>query len=111
MRAVVPDEIYNLGAQSHVAISFEVPGYTTDITAVGAVRLLDAQRDCTKTGKTLVRVDPRSVRPAEVELLPGDPAKATKLLGWTPTVTFDGLVEMMTKADLALAAAETKPLR
>ncbi len=45
VRNVVPDEIYNLGAQSHVAISFEVPEYTTDITAVGAVRLLDAIRD------------------------------------------------------------------
>ena len=271
VRAVVPDEIYNLGAQSHVAISFEVPEYTTDITAVGAVRLLDAIRDvglhprfyqasssemfgkvaetpqrettpfhprspygaakvyahnitvnyresyglfacsgilfnhesprrgenfvtrkitravgrivhgledavwlgnldakrdwgfagdyvdamwrmlqadepgdyvvatgethtvrefceksfasagitlawereavdevgrCTKTGKTLVRVDPKYFRPAEVDLLLGDPAKAKKLLGWEPTVTFEGLVEMMTKADLALAVAE-----
>ena len=36
---------------------------------------------------------------------------AELLLGWQPTVTFDGLVEMVTKADLDLAAAETKPLR
>lgn len=271
VRNVVPDEIYNLGAQSHVAISFEVPEYTTDITAVGAVRLLDAIRDvglhprfyqasssemfgkvaetpqcettsfhprspygaakvyahnitvnyresyglfacsgilfnhesprrgenfvtrkitravgrivhgtqdalwlgnldakrdwgfagdyvdamwrmlqsetpddyvvatgethtvrefcersfnfagiklawegegvdetgrCTKTGKTLVRVDPRYFRPAEVELLLGDPTKAKRLLGWGPTVTFEGLVEMMTRADLELAAVE-----
>jgi len=270
VRAVVPDEIYNLGAQSHVGISFETPEYTTDVTAVGAVRLLDAIRDvglhpryyqasssemfgkvvetpqrettpfhprspygaaklyahsitvnyresyglfacsgilfnhesprrgenfvtrkitravgrivhgledtlwlgnldakrdwgfagdyveamwrmlqhsepgdyvvatgethtvrefcekafacagitlawdgegvdetgrCTKTGKTFVRVDPKYFRPAEVELLLGDASKAKKLLGWTPTVTFQGLVEMMTKADLELAAA------
>ena len=40
------------------------------------------------------------------ELLLGDPSKAKKLLGWKPTVTFEGLVEMMTKADLELAASE-----
>ncbi|MBK9964018.1 MAG: GDP-mannose 4,6-dehydratase [Holophagales bacterium] len=62
---------------------------------------------CTKTGKTLVRVDPRYFRPAEVELLLGDPAKAKKELGWQPTVTFQELVEMMTKADLDLAATES----
>ncbi len=58
---------------------------------------------CAKTGKILVRVDPRYFRPAEVELLLGDSTKAKKLLGWEPRVTFDGLVEMMTKADLAIA--------
>ena len=273
VRSVVPDEIYNLGAQSHVGISFEVPEYTTDITAVGAVRLLDAIRDvglhprfyqasssemfgkvaetpqrettpfhprspygaakvyahsitvnyresyglfacsgilfnhesprrgenfvtrkitlavsriahglddavhlgnldakrdwgfagdyveamwrmlqadapddyviatgethtvrefcdkafacagitlawegegvnetgrCTKTGKVVVRVDPHYFRPAEVDLLLGDPSKAKKLLGWTPTVSFEGLVEMMTKADLELAKSEAE---
>jgi GDPmannose 4,6-dehydratase len=40
-----PDEIYNLGAQSHVRVSFDVPEYTGDITALGATRLLDAVRE------------------------------------------------------------------
>mgnify|MGYP003980486909 CR=1 FL=1 len=40
-----PDEIYNLGAQSHVAVSFEVPEYTAEVVGVGAIRLLDAIRD------------------------------------------------------------------
>jgi GDPmannose 4,6-dehydratase len=42
---IQPDEIYNLGAQSHVAVSFEVPEYTGEVDAIGAVRLLDAIRD------------------------------------------------------------------
>jgi GDPmannose 4,6-dehydratase len=41
LREVKPDEIYNLAAQSHVAVSFEVPEYTGDIDGLGAVRLLD----------------------------------------------------------------------
>jgi len=45
LRQVVPDEIYNLGAQSHVRVSFDVPEYTTDVTAVGTVRLLEAIRE------------------------------------------------------------------
>ena len=53
-----------------------------------------------------VGLRPRYFRPAEVELLLGDPSKAKKLLGWEPSVTFEGLVEMMTKADLELAASE-----
>jgi len=43
--SIRPDEIYNLAAQSHVRVSFDSPEYTTDITATGAVRLLDAIRE------------------------------------------------------------------
>jgi GDPmannose 4,6-dehydratase len=41
---VRPDEVYNLGAQSHVAVSFEAPEYTADTDAIGALRLLEAIR-------------------------------------------------------------------
>ena len=45
MRTVKPDEIYNLGAQSHVRVSFDVPEYTAEINALGAIRLLEAIRE------------------------------------------------------------------
>jgi GDPmannose 4,6-dehydratase len=45
VRAVKPDEIYNLGAQSHVRVSFDVPEYTGEVSGLGAVRLLEAIRD------------------------------------------------------------------
>jgi GDPmannose 4,6-dehydratase len=56
-----------------------------------------------KTGRTLVRVDPRHFRPTEVETLLGDPTKAKQKLGWSAKVTFDELVEEMVAADLDTA--------
>ena len=44
LASIRPDEIYNLAAQSHVAISFDIPEYTGDVTGVGAARLLEAVR-------------------------------------------------------------------
>ncbi|KAH8926706.1 GDP-mannose 4,6-dehydratase [Atractiella rhizophila] len=58
---------------------------------------------CSKTGKVLVRVDPAYYRPAEVELLHGNPAKAEKQLGWKRKVEFDALIEEMVKADVEIA--------
>jgi GDPmannose 4,6-dehydratase len=54
-----------------------------------------------------VRVDPALLRPAEVEHLLGDASKAKKELGWTPSVDFKQLVEMMVDADLARLGAKT----
>ncbi len=45
LRKVEPDEIYNLGAQSHVRVSFDVPEYTAEVTGVGVVRILEAIRE------------------------------------------------------------------
>lgn len=45
LRDVQPDEIYNLGAQSHVRVSFDVPEYTGEVTGMGALRILDAIRE------------------------------------------------------------------
>lgn len=45
VRTIRPDEIYHLGAQSHVRVSFDIPEYTSNVTALGTLRLLDAIRD------------------------------------------------------------------
>src|SRR5262245_50727497 len=45
IRQVKPDEIYNLGGQSHVRVSFDIPDYTGEVTGLGAVRLLEAIRE------------------------------------------------------------------
>ncbi|WP_076998646.1 GDP-mannose 4,6-dehydratase [Variovorax sp. KK3] len=54
----------------------------------------------TQTGKTLVRVNPKFYRPAEVDLLIGDPARAREKLGWEPKTTLEQLCSMMVEADL-----------
>jgi len=53
---VKPDEVYNLGAQSHVRVSFDQPEYTADIVSTGTLRLLDAIRDYIKETGATVRV-------------------------------------------------------
>ena len=54
----------------------------------------------TSTGKTLVRVNPKYFRPAEVDILIGDYSKAREKLGWAPKVKFEELVKMMVEKDL-----------
>ncbi len=53
-----------------------------------------------KTGKTLVKVNPQFYRPAEVDLLIGDASKAEKYLGWKAQTTLEELAEMMVKSDI-----------
>ena len=60
-----PTEIYNLGAQSHVGVSFEVPEYTAEVTGIGTVRILDAIRDS--------KVDCRFYQASTSELFGGLP--------------------------------------
>ncbi len=73
------------------AADFEIDWKGKDESEVG----IDA-----RSGKTLIRVNPKFYRPAEVELLIGDPTKAREVLGWTPTTDLEELCRMMVEADL-----------
>jgi GDPmannose 4,6-dehydratase len=59
-----------------------------------------------KSGKTVVRVDPTYFRPTEVDLLIGDATKARQKLGWKPKTSFAQLVKEMVAGDLAIARRE-----
>ncbi|PWC88052.1 GDP-mannose 4,6-dehydratase [Azospirillum sp. TSH100] len=65
---------------------------------------VDEEGICQKTGKVVVRIDPRYFRPTEVDLLLGDPSKARAKLGWTHTTAFRDLVRDMVESDMRLAA-------
>jgi GDPmannose 4,6-dehydratase len=56
LERIQPDEVYNLAAQSHVKVSFDMPEYTADIVALGTLRLLEAVRDHIATRGSLVRI-------------------------------------------------------
>ena len=60
------------------------------------------------SGKVVIRIDPKYFRPAEVDLLLGDPSKAKRQLGWELQTSFEQLVDMMTDADLELAEREKR---
>lgn len=82
-------------AFSHVDIALEWKGQGVDEIGVN-----------TKTGETLVQIDPQYFRPAEVEQLLGDPTKARETLGWKHTVTFPELVREMVESDLKVVPRE-----
>ena len=76
IREIQPDEVYNLAAQSHVAVSFEVPEYTAEATGVGTIRLLEAVRQ--------VKPDARFYQASTSELFGGLPDTAPQ----SETTTF-----------------------
>ncbi|MEN9220121.1 MAG: GDP-mannose 4,6-dehydratase [Thermostichales cyanobacterium GMQP_bins_62] len=61
-----------------------------------------------RTGRVLIEIDPRYYRPTEVDLLLGDPSKARAVLGWSPSVSFGELVELMMAADLEALGYDPK---
>jgi GDPmannose 4,6-dehydratase len=64
-----------------------------------------------RSNKVLIKINSRFFRPAEVEILLGNPAKAESVLGWKREIPFSALVERMVKNDLALAEQELKSVR
>jgi GDPmannose 4,6-dehydratase len=62
-----------------------------------------SEKGYSEEGNCIVRVDPRYFRPTEVETLLGDASKARNTLGWSPKISFEGLVEEMVKEDFDLA--------
>ena len=96
LKKIDPDEIYNLAAQSHVAVSFEVPEYTAEATGVGAVRFLDAVRDLglgaryyQASTSELFGGHPDTVPQSETTpLRPRSPYAAAKLYAYWITVNY-----------------------
>jgi len=80
---------FNSGQKARKGIDLEFRGHGVEEIGVD-----------TKTGKTLVRVNPHYFRPTEVEELLGNPAKAERILGWKATTKAEALCELMAKADL-----------
>ena len=79
-----------------VRMAFRAVDIELDFRGTG----VDEQGIDAKTGKTLIRINPRFYRPAEVDLLIGNPAKAKAKLGWEPRTTLEELCRMMVEADL-----------
>ena len=79
-----------------VAMAGKAAGFDVEFRGSGEAEVATDRH----SGKTLMRVNPRFYRPAEVELLIGDPAKAHQELGWAPSTTLEELCEMMVAADL-----------
>ncbi|MCY7397396.1 MAG: GDP-mannose 4,6-dehydratase [Sphingomonas bacterium] len=79
-----------------VFMAFKAVGISVEFSGKGEQEIaID-----TATGNTVMRINPQFYRPAEVELLIGDPAKATELLGWKPKTSLEELCKMMVEADL-----------
>ena len=83
-------------------MTFEELGINIEFKGEG----VDEKGIDTETGKTLIEVDPRYFRPAEVDLLLGDSSKARKEIGWKPEYSLRDLVKEMVQSDLELAKKE-----
>ena len=94
----VREFVNRTAAEIGITMSWQGSG----VAETGVVERVDGPSDDMKIepGRTIVRVDKRYFRPAEVETLLGNPAKAKEKLGWSPKTTFDQLVSEMVRIDL-----------
>jgi GDPmannose 4,6-dehydratase len=96
IRAVKPDELYNLGAQSHVRVSFDLPEYTGDTSGIAVTRILDAIHaivpECrfyqASTSEMLGAIGGKQVHDEGSELRPRSPYGAAKAYGYWMTVNY-----------------------
>ena len=107
LQADAPDDFVLATGEMHsvrelVELSFAETGRTIEWRGKG----VDETGIDTKSGKTVVRIDPMYFRPTEVDLLIGDASKAREKLGWTPKTSFAQLVKEMVAGDLADARRE-----
>ncbi len=101
-----PDDFVLATGETHtvkefVEVAFSEVGIQIEWRGSG----VDEKGYCAKTGKLLVDVNPKFFRPAEVDLLLGDPSKAEKILGWKCKTSFNELVKMMVAEDMKLVKA------
>ncbi|MBI1273682.1 MAG: GDP-mannose 4,6-dehydratase [Alphaproteobacteria bacterium] len=90
--------------ETHTIRKFaELAARAVDVDLVWQGKGVDEVGTCRKTGKVWVAVNPKFYRPAEVDLLIGNPGKAKQKLGWQPQTGLDKLVTMMVEADLRRA--------
>ena len=100
------DYVIALGEQRSVREFVEVVAERMDMQIEWQGSGVDEQGIDTKTGKSIVKVDPRYFRPFELEALKGDASRARAELGWQPKISFDELVDEMVEEDLRLAKFE-----
>ena len=104
---VAEDFVIATGRQISVRTFIEMSCAHAGITVTWQGQGVDEVGLDAATGKAIIRIDPRYFRPTEVETLLGDPTKAQKKLGWTPTTTVEELCQEMMVADLEEARQET----
>ena len=93
---IEPDEVYNLGAQSHVAVSFQVPEYTGEVDAIGTIRLLNAVKDLknkpkfyqASTSELFGGLPETAPQNEETPFYPKSPYGAAKLYSYWVTVNY-----------------------
>ena len=95
----------DLEAEVGLELSWSGKG-TREVGTVTRVHETSALKPAVKRGEPIVRVDPRYFRPAEVDTLLGNAAKARRKLGWKPRTSFAALVKEMMQSDLQDARRE-----
>lgn len=104
-----PDDYVLAMNETHSVREFvELTGKHLGMNIIWEGSGLDEKGIDTVSGKQVIGIDPNYFRPAEVDLLIGDPTKAREKLGWKPTISFEELVELMAESDLAREQRRTE---